>query len=463
MDKEYLMELIRNGECEWVEFKENWFNAKELGCYISAMSNAATKHGVDNAYFIWGVNNETYKIVGTNFKYDIDYNNEPLKHYLARLLKPSIAFYFETFIIENKKVVWLTIPAATRIFTEFDQNRYIRIGSSKELLNRYPEREIDLAVILRNGLPSIVNTSSNIQELNFEQLKTYYSVKGVKINSLSFQENLELYVPGTKKYNILAYILSDNNNIGCRVSIFNGKSKADSQYSLNDFGRKCMLYTIDQIINHLESLNITFLDERNRVVERKDISLFDSDCLREALLNAFIHNDWLDLDAPMISVFKDRIEILSYGSLPNNQTKVGFLEGKSKPRCRELAEIFLQLKISERSERGVLTIINKYGENVIRIEEDFVKVTIPFFQEREFSSNIIVQKNSKKNKDKIKTLITLEMSKNSNITTEQLIQIIGLQKTAIQKYIRELTEEGYIKHVGSKRSGNWQVLKYFIK
>ncbi len=60
-------------------------------------------------------------------------------------------------------------------------------------------------------------------------------------------------------------------------------------------------------------------------------------------MDAFTHNDWVDLNAPMISVFEDRIEILSYGGLPAKQTITGFFAGKSKPRCIELAEIFLQL------------------------------------------------------------------------------------------------------------------------
>ena len=59
------------------------------------------------------------------------------------------------------------------------------------------------------------------------------------------------------------------------------------------------------------------------------MALFDIKALREAVLNAFIHNDWLDLNAPMISVFNDRIDILSYGTIPNGQTIEGFYDGKS--------------------------------------------------------------------------------------------------------------------------------------
>ncbi len=434
----------------------NWFDHGQLGQCISAMSNAAAYRGEEFAYFIWGIKDGTKEIVGTDFQYDIDVKNEPLKHYLARLLSPSIPFKFETFHLEDKRVVCLTIPAAKRIMTEFNRERFMRIGSSKELLRKYPEIEIDLAVILKNGMPTIVNAPSRNQHLSFAQLKSYYVAKGAPINSKSFEENLNLYVPGTKKYNELAFILSDENDITCRVSVFSGKKRSDSQYSLDDFGKKCILITADQVLSHLESLNLTKLDERRRVVERKDVPLFDSSCLREALLNAFIHNDWTDLNAPMISVFEDRIEILSYGGLPAKQTITGFFAGKSKPRCIELAEIFLQLRISERSGRGVNRIYDRYGESAFQINDDFVKVTIPFAFERVFGSLPSEQKKVSKS-ERAKNLILREMRNNASITTLELMHISGLGKTSIQKYVKELVDEKAIERVGSNKGGHWKV------
>ena len=102
MTKEQLLEIINdNDEKEYVEFKTN-FPAdkfyKEIGEYISALSNSATLHKQKDAYMIWGVEDTTRKIVGTIFKYDIQVNgSEVFKHFLARKLSPSIAFKFEEF------------------------------------------------------------------------------------------------------------------------------------------------------------------------------------------------------------------------------------------------------------------------------------------------------------------------------------------------------------------------------
>lgn len=43
---------------------------------------------------IWGIDDKTYEVLGTKFNPEIEVKNEPLKHYLARNLNPSIAFEF---------------------------------------------------------------------------------------------------------------------------------------------------------------------------------------------------------------------------------------------------------------------------------------------------------------------------------------------------------------------------------
>ena len=70
-------------EREWFEFKENWFDQTQLGQYISALSNSAAIEGRKNAYFVWGIHNETHDVTGTNFSCNMDIKNEPLKHWLC--------------------------------------------------------------------------------------------------------------------------------------------------------------------------------------------------------------------------------------------------------------------------------------------------------------------------------------------------------------------------------------------
>ena len=361
-------------EYEWLDFKENWFSKDGIGEYISAISNGAALSGREFGYIIWGVNDKTHEITGTNVNFDKDIDNEPYKHYLARNLKPSVAFEVDETEIEGKYLVMLTIPAAKSVPTKFMEQTFIRIGSGKEKLSRFPEWEIRLLNVLSNGIPTIVNTAAPdyAQDLTFEKLFLYYGAKGIALRQETFKRTLKLQT-SDGRYNIMALLLSDSNDIPIRVSVFSGKTKADTLFSVKEYGNSCILYAMNKILEYGDAINIIQADERRRISERKDVPLFDYEAFHEAVLNAFVHNKWLGLNAPMISVFTDRIEILSHGGLGVEQDLEGFYSGVSIPVNEVLASIFLQLRLSERSGRGVPKIVGAYGRESIRIEKEFYR------------------------------------------------------------------------------------------
>ena len=153
-------------EEEWFEFKENWYEPSGIGEYISSMSNVAAMIGKEYAYLVWGINNETHELTGTTFDYHRDVKNEPLEHFLARQIFPDINFQFHELTVEEKRVVILSIPAAEKVPTAFNNNRFLRIGSSKVNLNKFPERESKLFDILRNDFPTMESMESYSQELD---------------------------------------------------------------------------------------------------------------------------------------------------------------------------------------------------------------------------------------------------------------------------------------------------------
>jgi ATP-dependent DNA helicase RecG len=387
MEINFVRSLIQdNAETEWIEYKENWYDPEQLGEYISALSNGAAIKGQPFGYFVWGVQDKTRNFVGTSFDWKIDYKKEPLENYLARGLNPSLNFKFERVLIEGKTIVVLSIPKAEKYPTSFAGQRYIRIDSSKTNLRDYPHRESALWQLLTEGRPSLANTIADNQELTFEGLWMFYASKGVSLNKDTFKKNLN-FLNKAGRYNKMAELLSDQNHIPFRVSVFAGKSKTDPMYSVKEYGNKCLLISLSEILSYFDAINIPQADERNRKVERKEVPLFDSDALREAVVNAVLHNLWTDENAPMVTVFSDRIEILSHGGIPFGQTKLGFLSGESVPVNKELSEIFLQLHISEKTGRGVPRIVKAFGENAFEFNENSINVTIKFrkIQSSEFA------------------------------------------------------------------------------
>ena len=455
-------------EEDWFEFKDNWYDAVGIGEYISSMSNVAAMCGKESAYVIWGVDNDTHDLTNTSFDYRKDVKGEPLEHFLARQITPDINFRFEELSINDKRIVVLVIPAAKTVPTAFGGNRYMRIGSSKVNLNKYPERESKLFDVLRNGLPTVESLESDTQELTFRKLFLYYEDKGIVLNRNTFKKNLHLLTKDGK-FNLLAQLLSDNSQIPIRVSIFQGKDKASPLYSVREFGNSCILISLDKVLEYGDVINIMQADELNRLVERKEVPLFNQSAFREAIINAFVHNLWIDQNAPMITVYSDRIEILSRGTLAPNQTLEGFYLGESVPVNRGLSDIFLQLHISERSGRGVPVITQVYGKEAFEFRENSIVVTIPF---EKISldvgdkvgnkvGNKVGDKSSdqKKNLNSTHRLILDEIRNNPNITQIQLMVAVGIGKTAIQNNISYLKKNGYIERIGSKKNGYWKLLQ----
>ena len=207
-------------------------------------------------------------------------------------------------------------------------------------------------------------------------------------------------------------------------------------------------------------------DETDRVVERKDIPLFDNQAFREAVINAVLHNYWVGGNEPMISVFSDRIEILSRGTLAPAQTMEGFYQGESVPVNDKLSEIFLQLHISEKSGRGVPKITETYGKDAFSFRENSIVVTIPFNRIHAVGNKV---GDMIGNKDKIidtkkmlnarRQRIITEMSDNPNITIAELISILSISETAVENNLAFLRTNGYIERIGSKETGYWRVIE----
>lgn len=76
-----------------------------------------------------------------------------------------------------------------------------------------------------------------------------------------------------------------------------------------------LLLSLDKVLDYGDTFNIPQADERHRTVTRKEVNIFDVKSYREAIINAFVHNNWREQNTPMFTFYSDRIEILSNGAL----------------------------------------------------------------------------------------------------------------------------------------------------
>ena len=331
----------------------------------------------------------------------------------------------------------------------------IRIGTTcremttEQIKIRYEQKFIDTEYMLKKR--------ASLSDLSFRELKIYYSENGYHIENGSFETNFNLKNKNNE-YNLLAELLSDRNNIPLIFVKFQGKDKASISERSN-YGYGCLLTSYIKIKNRLQAENICISDTTVR--PRKDIYLFNYDCVNEAILNALVHNDWT-ITEPQISMFDDRLEILSHGGLPNGMTEKQFFDGISKPRNTTLMRIFLNMGLAEHTGHGIPTIIKEYGKDIFEIESNYIKCVIPFNKD---VVNKVENKNVGKNVGKKIDLNKTEIKiidlliENPNYTYEELAENIGVTKRTIERAFKTLQEKKLIERIGSNRKGSWIILK----
>ena len=147
-DAEYLTNLVDNlrrlpSETEWVEFKVNQATEPQsIGEYTSALANGAALNGKESAYMLWGIENGSHAVVGTEFNPDtVKQGNEPLDNWLRRGLTPRIDFRFHEVAIDGKQVVILEIEPTTQRPVAIYGRERIRVGDVAANLQEHPEKE----------------------------------------------------------------------------------------------------------------------------------------------------------------------------------------------------------------------------------------------------------------------------------------------------------------------------------
>ena len=126
--------LIATWENEVVEFKQagNDYDSDKIGEYFSALTNEANLRGVDRAWLVFGVNNKSRAVVGTDYRLDLE-RLQSQKGQIAQSTEPSITFR-EIHVLKHPagRVILFEIPPAPRgIPIAWKGHYYARAGESR--------------------------------------------------------------------------------------------------------------------------------------------------------------------------------------------------------------------------------------------------------------------------------------------------------------------------------------------
>ena len=217
-----------------------------------------------------------------------------------------------------------------------------------------------------------------------------------------------------------------------------------------EYGYCSLIKATNHVLEKMKIENITKAKVTN--TKRIERNLVESVPLREALINAVVHNDFTREIPPVFEIFSDRMELTSYGGLIPGQSKKDFFSCSSMPRNRELMRVFKDVGLVEQLGSGMSRILRHYDKSIFEISEHFVKVIFPFFILEE---NMAHGDNNGDNNG-VRDLLAL-LEKDPYITAKEMSMYTGFSTRKISRIMRELRETGRIVRVGSPRKGYWKI------
>ncbi len=286
---------------------------------------------------------------------------EDLHHWLSRRLDPSINFTFHKSEVDGKPVVVLLVPCELDRPVRFDSEAYIRAGSHTTKLNRFPEKESRLWQLsnTRNFEHGLAVESIQVSDV-FDLLdyQSYFNLLNLPISqnnktvlqTLQQEKIISECDDGSWNITNLGFMsfarnLTDIHSLrhkSIRIAKYSGKGRFDSlrQEELS-VGYASGFALIMDYIDKLSPTDETF---NNGV--RKQGARFPSKAVREVVANALIHQDFIEKGTgPIIEIFNDRIEILSFGAPLINSKQ--FVNAPPQTRNKAIASLFRRCGLSE--------------------------------------------------------------------------------------------------------------------
>jgi len=186
--------------------------------------------------------------------------------------------------------------------------------------------------------------------------------------------NLELLTPDHQA-NYAAYLLADDNGVSLQVAKYAGDDRVDLIEN-RDYGHCSLIKGLKLLLDRVAVENTVFTKITYPL--RKEQELINSVAIREALINAVVHNDYSYGASPKLDFFSDRAEVTSMGGLPYGVTETDFFGGCSVPRNKEIMRVFRDLDIVEHLGSGIPRILKSYGREAFEIREGYIRITFYF-------------------------------------------------------------------------------------
>lgn len=361
MDKTELLELIENGENSGVELKRDEVHPHSLAKEVAALLNVEGGHimlGVEDDGSVTGLGRGTKE------------TEEWVMNLCRENVQPGIIPYWETVSFESSKVVGIVTLPADSPDKPYKARRgsawvtFVRVGStSREATREEEARLYQSSRMMRYDIKPV--TGAEAGDLDTRRVRNYFrDVLGqecpdpdnrgawtqVLLNTDIFVSDRSRVIPTVS--GLLLFGMSPNRHLpqaGITATAYPAGEKAYETVDeeiirgplvslLSEEGDVLDRGVIDRACDFVNrnTGSKAWLEDGRRVTKK----VLPEEAVREAIVNAVAHRDYtIGVTDVEISLYEDRLEVVSPGRLPNTVTVEKMKQGYRAARNELLKEI----------------------------------------------------------------------------------------------------------------------------
>lgn len=338
-----LTELIATWENEVVEFKQagDGFSTDDIGKYFSALANEANLRGAESGWLVFGVNNQTRGVVGTDYRPQPE-RLQSLKMQMAENAEPRITFrdIHELQHVDGR-VLLFEIPAAPRgIPIAWKGHYYARAGESLTSLGLDKLDEIRRQTLAQDWTAQLVvdATLADLDEAAVRKARESFAQKYA--NRITLDE-----VTGWPLATFLDRArLTQDGQITRATLLLLGKAESAYRLSPHPAQLTWSLEGPERAYEHFGLpflLNSTTLYQRIRNIQLRilpqdelvpvEVPKYDQKIVLEALHNCIAHQDYSRNGRVVVKELPDRLVFENEGSFFEGRPD-DYVQGTKIPR-----------------------------------------------------------------------------------------------------------------------------------
>lgn len=477
-----LADEIKAGESTNIELKREVPKKSEK--YIKSVIAFANTAG---GKIVIGVDDETHEIIGVD-KNEVFKIMDGITNTISDMCYPQIFPNIEVDTIDGKCVIVVEIyPGASRPYyiKSFgkEAGTYIRVsGTSRpadeailkdlelqgtnlsfdEMVcvgQKYDEKAAEsLCMAIKNRMIEAARTNSekeNVKDVTVQNLVNWGVLKNVE----------GTLIPTN------AFVLLTNNTFPfakIQCALFKGTErvvfidKRDFEGPLYEQIEEAYEF----VLKHIN------LGAEIRGLVRTDAYELPTEAIREAIVNATTHRNFLDRACVQVAVYDDRVEVTSPGMLYGGLTIEQIKEGGSKIRNRCIAEVFSRMKIIESWGTGIKRMFSSCKEYGIR-EPELVEIGDSFRVNLYRPSYKVIDQSVPKSEpesipeitpksvleklNKTQRKIIDIILENPKVTQSEIAEQLNISISAVKKSMKEIANAGILVRIGANKGGYWEV------